>query len=134
MLTEVPEIWSLGKHMVSSNSCTHQSMYSLHTLVLPVFVRGGKGLFASAKTSPAYQWCSSFGSSAPVLHRVAINVLQPAHVSAAGAPVSVFIMHLLPRSTNRLEPSCANDLVYEFSNLRLLKRAQSAEYDEEYPE
>ena len=38
------------------------------------------------------------------------------------------------KKRNRLEPSRANDLVYECSNLHLLKRIQSAEYDEEYPE
>ena len=38
------------------------------------------------------------------------------------------------KKRNRLEPSRANDLVYVFSNLRLINRVRSVEYDEEYPE
>ncbi len=70
---------------------------------LEIFI-SGKGLIArqsakaSARTSPAYQWWSSFGSSAPVLQHMAIKVLsraplellQPVPVSAIGAPLSLF--------------------------------------------
>ena len=89
---------------------------------------------ASAKITPAYQWWSSFGSSCPVLQHVAIKVLsRVASACSCERNWSTFeFIHSKKR--NRLEPSRANDLVYVFSNLRLLKRVQSAEYDEEHPE
>ena len=100
----------------------------------------GKGMFsravakASAKQVPAYQWWSSFGASTPVLQQVAIKVLsRVASACSCERNWSTFeFIH--SRKRNRLDPSRANDLVYVFSNLRLIKHTVNPEYEEEFPE
>ena len=69
-----------------------------------------------------------------MLQRVAVKVLNRV-ASACWCERSWSTFEFIhSKKRNRLEPSRANDPVYVFSNLRLLKRIQSVEYDNEYPD
>ena len=98
--------------------------------------RGKKGSFAwpwvfeGAKTTPAYMWWDTNGSSVPELQVVARMILaQPASASICERINSEFAF-VKDRRRNRLAHGKANKLVGLFHNLRLLKRMQKVSYVE----
>lgn len=102
--------------------------------------RQGLGVFgrpmakAAAKTTPAYKWWLSYGGGAPLLQQVAVKVLgQVTSACACERNWSTFdFVHNKRR--NKLKASRASDLVYVFSNLRLLDKATAVDFEEPMPE
>lgn len=84
-----------------------------------------------AKTMPAHKWWSSHGGTTPELQKLAVRVLaQVCSASSCERNWSAFdFIHTKKR--NRLAPQQANDLVYVFSNLRLLDKLQNPLYKED---
>lgn len=98
--------------------------------------RNSEGIFArpmvqNAKSTAApAAWWSSYGATTPILQRLAIKVLSRA-VSACACErnwSTYDFIHSARR--NRLTPARANDLVYVFSNLRLVNRIQDLDYQQ----
>ena len=90
------------------------------------------------KDMPTYQWWIQHGGQYRALQRVAVRVL--AMISGAGACERVWSTYdfVHSKKRNRLAPERASDLVYVFTNLRLLKKARGSEtfadWDEETEE
>lgn len=89
---------------------------------------------ALGKELPSYQFWQMFGSLAPELSRFAIKVLSQTSTSSACERNWSTYDFIHNKRRNRLSSKRANDLVYVFSNLRLVERMKSANYVEEFPE
>ncbi len=88
----------------------------------------------SASTCPAHTFWDMFGHNSPSLKPLAMKILsQVVSSSACERSWSTYdFIHNDRR--NRLNPERAEDLVFIFSNLRLLVKLMSEDYQEEFPE
>lgn len=86
---------------------------------------------ASAKKLLGWKWWVEWGSECPELQKVAQKVLS--QVSCASACERNWSSYdfIHNKKRNRLRPDRANDLVEVFSNLRLMSKVNSVEYEEE---
>lgn len=100
--------------------------------------RNREGLFGrapalnSAKSMPSWAWWLQFGAGVPDLQALAIKVLaQPASASSCERNWSTFeFIH--NKRPNRLGAKKASDLVFVFSNLRLLDKVEDFDYEERF--
>ena len=76
----------------------------------------------SKSTMDAKSWWLLYGTSAPLLQKIALRLVQqPSSSSCAERNWSTYsFVHSMKR--NRITPKRAEDLVYVHSNLRLLSR------------
>jgi hypothetical protein len=79
---------------------------------------------------PAYSWWVSFGAGSPELQSVAVKVLAQCSVASACERSWSTFDFIHSRRRNRLTPERANDLVYVFSNLRLLDEIEDIDYED----
>lgn len=86
--------------------------------------------WASVANMPSYGWWETYGATTPNLQRLAMKVLaQPSAACACERNWSTFdFIHSKKR--NRLNPQRARDLVYVFSNRRLLDKIETIGYKE----
>jgi hypothetical protein len=93
---------------------------------------GMKAVQEAAKRMPAHSWWQRYGSSCPELQRVAVRVLS--QVSSASSCERNWSNYdfIHNRKRNRLQPLRADDLVYVFSNLRLLNEVTDLDYEDKY--
>lgn len=102
--------------------------------------RSSEGLFSSlnaqlnAKRMPAWKWWESYGATVPELQGAAVKILSQCSSACSCERNWSTYGFVHSKSRNRLSPARARDLVYVFSNLRLIQRIEDAEYEEEYPE
>lgn len=102
--------------------------------------RNSEGLFGSEnamrnrKSMPAWKWWQSYGASTHQLQEVAIKILAQCSSACSCERNWSTYGFIHSKSRNRLSPSRARDLVYVFSNLRLLKKMEDVEYEEAFPE
>lgn len=94
---------------------------------------GKQSVRAYAKNAAAHEWWQACGAAVPHLQQVAMRVLaQPASACSCERNWSTFgFIHRPIR--NRLLPERASKLVYVFSNLRILKKCTSADYERSFP-
>ena len=98
------------------------------------------GLFARqmlwdvAKDLPAYAWWDLYGGSTPTLQRLAMAVLaQPSSACACERNWSTYeFIHSKKR--NSLSAKRAEDLVYTFTNRRMLDKIETVGYSEAAPQ
>jgi hypothetical protein len=95
--------------------------------------RAKEGLFGSeealedADCTPAHQWWAFYGKGHPELMRLAVRVLSQV-TSACSCERSWSAYDFIHnRRRNKLAPSRARDLVYVFSNKRLVRKMSRAE-------
>lgn len=102
--------------------------------------RSAEGLFSSqnaqlnAKRMPAWKWWESYGASVPELQKAAVRILSQCTSACSCERNWSTYGFIHSKSRNRLSPDRARDLVYVFSNLRLIQRIEDVEYEEEFPE
>jgi hypothetical protein len=102
--------------------------------------RAREGMFglavaiSAAQGMAPYEWWLEFGASCPELQAVAVKVLsQCTAASACERSWSTFdFIHSKRR--NRLTAKRSSDLVYVFSNLRMLDKVTEEEIDDELKE
>lgn len=102
--------------------------------------RRKEGLFARevvwscVETVPSYGWWEMYGATTPILQALAMKVL--AQVSSACACERNWSSYdfIHNKKRNKLQPQRARDLVYVFSNRRLLDKVESIGYTEEVVE
>lgn len=109
-----------------------------HTQVMVEFnaFRQGVGLFGRKSVQdsigkvPAYSWWDMYGASTPLLQQLAVKVLaQPSSACACERSWSTMdFIHSKKR--NRLTAKRAADLVFVYSNRRLLDRLETVGYTE----
>jgi hypothetical protein len=76
------------------------------------------------KLSP-YGWWLAFGAGAPELQSLAVKVLSQCTVASACERSWSTFDFIHSKRRNRLSAERSSDLVYVFSNLRLLDKLQS---------
>jgi hypothetical protein len=77
-----------------------------------------------AKVMPAHQWWVVYGAGAPELQRVAVRVLSQV-ASACACERNWFTYDFIHnKKRNRLTPTRARDLVYVFTNGRLVDKLE----------
>lgn len=100
----------------------------------------GEGRFGTsvAKTNarkmPAWKWWLQYGSECSKLQQVAVKVLAQCSSACSCERNWSSYGFVHSKSRNRLKASRARDLVFVFSNLRLLKKVTEADYDEQFPQ
>ena len=98
--------------------------------------RDKEGLFASAhvqqaaKTLPAYQWWSTWGSAAPTLQKVAQRILAQPASSSACERVNSEAEHIKSLKQNTMTTENMDDHLYIYHNLRLVDQIESLDYCE----
>ena len=99
--------------------------------------RRKEGIFArdivwrTATDIPAYSWWSQFGTDHPHLRKVAVKVLAQT-TSASGCERNWSCYDFIHnKKRNRLTSQRASDLVYVFSNLRMLRKFAAVDYWED---
>jgi hypothetical protein len=99
--------------------------------------RNGEGTWGrpmvreSAKRLPGWKFWAEWGAECPELQSVAIKVLS--QISCASACERNWSTYdfIHNKKRNRLTPERANDLVEVFSNLRLVRKVNHVEYEEQ---
>jgi hypothetical protein len=99
--------------------------------------RSKQGLFGreiaqnSIAYMPGYTWWENFGAGCPELQNVALKVLSQCSAASACERSWSHFDFIHNKRRNRLTPERANDLVFVFSNLRLLDKVEAVDYGEE---
>lgn len=88
---------------------------------------------ANASKMPAWRWWMQYGSDTPQLQKVAIKVLAQCSSACSCERNWSSYGFIHSKSRNRLRASRARDLVFVFSNLRLLRRVVGEDYEEQFP-
>jgi hAT family C-terminal dimerisation region len=95
--------------------------------------RSQEGTFGSsvvrraAKRMAAFEWWRDHGASAPAFKKLAMKVLSQVGSACSCEHSWSHYGFIHNRLRNRLKPGRAEDLVYVFSNLRLLRSVESRE-------
>ena len=87
----------------------------------------------NAKKIIAWRWWMQYGSDVPELQKVAVKVLAQCSSACSCERNWSSYSFIHSKARNRLLPARARDLVFVFTNLRLLEKMQEAEYDELFP-
>lgn len=101
--------------------------------------RAQEGLFGSVnaqkniKAMPAWKWWGQYGATVPELQAAARKILAQCSSACSCERNWSTYGFIHSKLRNRLRPERARDLVYVFSNLRLLKKIDDLEYEEEFP-
>jgi hypothetical protein len=100
--------------------------------------RSGAGLFGSdlvqdtARKLPTWQWWDTWSSETPELSRLAMKLVsQTTSASSCERNWSSF-EYIHSKKRNRLSVKKSSDLVYAFSNLRLRRKVQAADFEEAF--
>ena len=100
----------------------------------------GEGRFGTsiartnAKRMPAWKWWLQYGSECPQLQQVAVKVLAQCSSACSCERSWSAFSFIHSKARNRLKASRARDLVFVFSNLRLIQKITGADYDEQFPQ
>lgn len=89
---------------------------------------------ANVRKLPAWKWWLTYGATVPELQKAAVKILSQCSSACSCERNWSTYGFIHSKARNRLQPSRARDLVYVFSNLRLLEQMDDAEYEEEYIE
>lgn len=85
-----------------------------------------------AATMPAHQWWDMYGSGCKELKQVAVAVLSQVSAAVSCERNWSTYDYIHNKKRNKLAPARARDLVYVFSNQRLLQRLNSGTHQEEF--
>ena len=88
----------------------------------------------NASRMPAWKWWQQYGAAVPELQGVAIKILSQCSSACSCERNWSTYGFIHNKARNRLSVDRARDLVFVFSNLRLLKSIEDVEYEEEFPE
>lgn len=94
---------------------------------------GSPNAIANASKLPAWKWWLTYGTSVPELQSVALKVLAQCSSACSCERNWSTYGFIHSKSRNRLKPARAKDLVFVFSNLRLLRKMDDLEYEEMFP-
>lgn len=101
---------------------TEQAMRELKNYRSKVGVFGRPTVQNLAKSMTAWEWWRDWGGSAPMLRQLAMKVLSQAASACSCERNWSNFGFIHSRLRNRLTAERAADLVYVFSNLRVLKK------------
>ncbi|WIA31485.1 hypothetical protein OEZ86_002378 [Tetradesmus obliquus] len=85
-----------------------------------------------APSMPANQWWGMYGSGCKELQRVAVAVLSQVSAAVSCERNWSTYDYIHSKKRNKLAPARARDLVYIFSNQRLLRKLNSGTHQEEF--
>ncbi|WIA20432.1 hypothetical protein OEZ85_004845 [Tetradesmus obliquus] len=85
-----------------------------------------------APSMPAHQWWGMYGSGCKELQRVAVGVLSQVSAAVSCERNWSTYDYIHSKKRNKLAPARARDLVYVFSNQRLLRKLNSGTHQEEF--
>lgn len=87
----------------------------------------------NATRMPAWKWWMQYGSDVPELQELALKVLSQCSSACSCERNWSSYGFIHSKARCRLKASRARDLVYVFSNLKMLKKLAAEDYNEQFP-
>lgn len=98
-----------------------QAQFAAYKAKEGLFAVGGAAV-ADASSMPAHQWWDMYGSHVQELQQVAVRILSQVSAAVACERNWSTYDYIHSKKRNLLAPARARDLVYVFSNQRLLRK------------
>lgn len=80
-----------------------------------------EAMYAGVHSTPAWMWWMTYGNEAPELQAIAIRVLSQVASSGASERNWSDFDYIYTKRRNRMTPSLVTDLVYLYSNMKMIR-------------